>query len=74
MVGMIDGVKLLLVLKSKVEFPCHFVEALSQKIPGLNGAVPVPRVNSSLLCSVGFVVSVVYELTLPGFKICERSS
>lgn len=33
MVGMIDGVKLLLVLKSKVEFPCHFVETLSQKIP-----------------------------------------
>lgn len=55
---MIYGVKLLPVLKFKVEFPCHFLEALSQT-PRLNGAVPVPRVNSSLLYSVGFVVSVV---------------
>lgn len=56
--GMIYGVKLSPVLKFKVEFPCHFLEALSQT-PCLNGAVPVPRVNSSLLYSVGFVVSIV---------------
>lgn len=55
---MIYGVKLSPVLKFKVEFPCHFLEALSQT-PRLNGAVPVPRVNSSLLYSVGFVVSIV---------------
>lgn len=56
--AMIYGVKLLPVVKFKVEFPCHFLEALSQT-PRLNGAVPIPRVNSSLLYSVGFVVSMV---------------
>lgn len=56
--AMIYGVKLFPVLKFKVEFPCHFLETLSQT-PCLNGAVPIPRVNSSLLYSVGFVVSMV---------------
>lgn len=55
---MIYGVKLLPVLQLQVEFPCHFLEALSQS-PRLNGAVPIPRVNSSSLYSGGFVVSAV---------------
>lgn len=76
--GTVYVVKLFLAvsgLKFRVEFPISFRQ-LSPKAPVAAELFPLPSVNSSLFYLVVFCCfggAVMDEVTLPGFKICEKS-
>lgn len=67
---MICGVKLLAVLKFRVEFPCFWELFPKAPFEWSRGSIAA----CCVLCVCCFCAAVVCEVTLPGFESCEKSS